>query len=257
MKIAIIGVGKMGAWLADLLSKNYEVAVFDLDGEAVRKLKRVTVLDEISDLSGFGPDLLVNAVSLENIIQAFDAALPHIPSRCIISDIASIKNSLEDYYKKSGFEFASVHPMFGPTFAKMDELGEKHAVIIKESGARGADFFKALFSGLSLNIFEYTFEEHDKMMAYSLSLPFASSMVFASCVDPAAVPGTTFGKHKKIARGVLMEDDHLLSEILFNPFTEYELERVINALEHLKELVKSGAHDRAEEFFDKLRENLG
>ena len=96
--------------------------------------------------------------------------------------------------------------MFGPTNAKMDQLAGYNAIIIKESDSRGAEFFRAFFNSLRLRIFDYTFEEHDKMMAYSLSTPFSASMVFAACVDKTAVPGTNFAKHMALAKGLLGED---------------------------------------------------
>ncbi|NIR17329.1 MAG: prephenate dehydrogenase/arogenate dehydrogenase family protein, partial [Desulfobacterales bacterium] len=68
-------------------------------------------------------------------------------------------------------------------------------------------------------VYEYTFEEHDKTIAYSLSVPFASSMVFAACMKKQEAPGTTFRKHLDIAKGLLSEDDHLLAEVMFNPNT--------------------------------------
>ena len=45
-----------------------------------------------------------------------------------------------------------------------------------------------------------------QMIAYSLTLPFASTMVFAACMNNTAVPGTTFRKHLEIAKGLLQED---------------------------------------------------
>jgi prephenate dehydrogenase len=68
-------------------------------------------------------------------------------------------------------------------------------------------------------VFEYSFREHDETIAYSLSVPFASTLVFASVMKHQKAPGTTFKRHMDIARGLLSEDDFLLTEILFNPFT--------------------------------------
>ena len=78
-------------------------------------------------------------------------------------------------------------------------------------------FFKDLYQTLRLNIFEYTFDEHDETVAYSLSIPFVSTFVFAAVMKHQEAPGTTFKKHMAIAKGLLSEDDYLLQEILFNP----------------------------------------
>ena len=123
---------------------------------------------------------------------------------CILGDIASVKGDIVDYYKRCPFRFVSVHPMFGPTFADMASLKEENVIIIKESDQEGAQFFRQLFERLGVKVFEYSFAEHDKMMAYSLTLPFVSSMAFAACVKNRVVPGTTFAKHWTIARGLLI-----------------------------------------------------
>lgn len=108
-------------------------------------------------------------------------------------------------------------PMFGPTFANLGQLEKENTIIISEGDHLGKIFFKDIYSSLRLHICEYTFEEHDKVVAYSLGIPFASTMVFAATMKHQDAPGTTFKRHMKIARGLLSEDDYLLTEILFNP----------------------------------------
>ena len=117
-------------------------------------------------------------------------------------------------------------------------------------------FFQKFFTRLKLNIFEYTFKKHDRMTAYSLTLPFASTLVFASCMNTSAVPGSTFKKHKEIATGLLSEDDYLLSEILFNSYSLQQLEKVTSRLEFLKHVIKGRDIEEARKFFNSLRKNL-
>ena len=105
--------------------------------------------------------------------------------------------------------------------------------------------------------FEYSFEEHDRMMAYSLTTPFVSSLVFAACVDARAVPGTTFKRHMTIARSLLAEDDHLLAEILFNAHSLQELGKITARLEFLKHIIMARDQEEASRFFSKLRQNIG
>ena len=85
--------------------------------------------------------------------------------------------------------------MFGPTFGNVKDLSDESAIIITESDEEGKAFFREFYSGLKIKIFEYTFQEHDETIAYSLSIPFASTMVFASIMKEQEAPGTTFKKH--------------------------------------------------------------
>ena len=73
---------------------------------------------------------------------------------------------------------------------------------------------KTYTKSLGLNIFEYTFDEHDETVAYSLSIPFVSTFVFAAVMKHQDAPRYYFqNRHMKIAKGVLSEDDYLLQEI--------------------------------------------
>jgi Prephenate dehydrogenase len=127
--------------------------------------------------------------------------------------------------------------MFGPTFANLANLAKENAIIISEGDHLGKIFFKDLYDKLKLNIFEYTFEEHDKVVAYSLGIPFASTFVFVATMVHQDAPGTTFKRHMKIARGVLSEDDYLLTEILFNPRTPKQIDRIQAELSALQKII--------------------
>lgn len=257
MKIAIIGAGKMGCWLAKALAEGNEVALYDRTPAKAQGVAKVKALRELSELAGFAPELLINAVSLQNTVSAFKEASAHLPKNCVIADVASVKGGLEEYYAQCGFRFASAHPMFGPTFADFDSLREENAAIIKESEPAIAEFFAKFFASFGIRIYEMSFKEHDKMMAYSLTTPFVSSLVFASCIDRTAVPGATFARHMKIAKGLLSEDDHLLCEILFNEQSVPQIEKISAKLQHLKHIIAGKDREEAKEFLDKLREKIG
>ncbi|MBU0527631.1 prephenate dehydrogenase/arogenate dehydrogenase family protein [Candidatus Micrarchaeota archaeon] len=256
MRIAVVGAGKMGAWLAVVLSKENEIAIFDIDLERAKKVENVKVLDNLADLSSFNPQMLINAVSLQYTIQAFKEIEQHLSKECILCDVASIKGDVEGYYKNCGYRYVSTHPMFGPTFANLDSLREENAIIIKGSDQEAATFFMKFFSSLGLRIFEYTFDEHDQMMAYSLTTPFVSSLVFAGCMEKSIVPGATFARHRKIATGLLSEDDQLLTEILFNPNSVSQIDKITGRLEYLKHIIMGKDREEMKKYLDNLRKNM-
>jgi prephenate dehydrogenase len=256
MKIAIIGVGHMGGWLARVLSTNNEVAIYDTDKSKTKGVTKVEVLNDLSELSGFKPELLIDAVGIRETVSVFKSVENFLTKDCVLCDVASVKGEIPEYYKNSGFRFASVHPMFGPTFANIESLKDENAILIKESDEKIKKLFKDLFVSLELKVFEFSFEEHDKMIAYSLTLPFASTMVFAACMESTAVPGTTFKKHLNIAKGLLSEDDYLLADILFNKYSVKEIDKVTSRLEFIKHVIKGRDYEEAVKFFNKLRDNV-
>ncbi|MCI5783158.1 MAG: prephenate dehydrogenase/arogenate dehydrogenase family protein [Bacteroidales bacterium] len=256
MKILILGAGKMGSFLCDVLSFQHELAVYDTDPQKLRftfNTQRFTSLDEIK---AFEPDLMINAVTVKYTIEAFKSVLPVLPERCIISDIASVKTGLPEFYATCGHPFVSTHPMFGPTFASLGNLSQENAIIISESDHLGKVFFRDLYNSLHLHIEEYTFTQHDQTIAYSLSIPFASTLVFAGVMRHQDAPGTTFKRHMAIARGLMSEDDYLLSEILFNPNTPEQLKLIQEKLAQLQKIVDAHDYDEMKSFLHTVRENL-
>ena len=256
MKIQIIGAGKMGSFFADVLSFQHEVAIFDSNPEKLRFTYNCVRMDRPEDIADFKPEILINAATVQFTIDAFRQTLPFVPETCIISDIASVKTGLQEFYAEMKRPFVSTHPMFGPTFANLGNLSSENAIIISESSHLGKVFFRDLYSSLKLNIFEYTFDEHDETIAYSLSIPFASTLVFASVMKHQEAPGTTFKKHMDVARGLLSEDDYLLTEILFNPRTPKQLEEIRKELAHLLEIIKVKDSQAMAGFLKKVRKNI-
>ena len=256
MKILILGAGKMGSFFADLLSFDHDVAVFDNDPAKLRFTYNVRRFSSDSEIREFEPELLINAVTVRYTIDAFKAVAPLLPASCILSDIASVKTGLPEYYATCGHPFASTHPMFGPTFASLSNLANENAIIIAEGNHLAKTFFRDIYSRLGLHIEEYTFEQHDETIAYSLSIPFASTLVFGAVMKHQDAPGTTFKRHLAIAHGLMSEDDYLLTEILFNPHTPRQIQQIREQLSTLLEIIDAGDAEALKAFLDKVRDNI-
>lgn len=256
MRILILGAGKMGSFFSDLLSFDHEVALLDTNPKKLRFIynaQRMTLPQEVED---FNPDMVINAATLNYTIEAFEDVLPYLSKTCILSDIASVKTDLKTFYTNTKRPYVSTHPMFGPTFASLNDLTAQSAIIISDSDHMGKVFFRDLYSRIKLNVFEYSFEEHDETIAYSLSVPFASTLVFASVMKHQDAPGTTFKRHLKIAEGLLSEDDYLLSEILFNPYTTNQVERIREKLKDLLHIIKEKDSESMKQFLAVVRKNI-
>lgn len=256
MKIFILGAGKMGKWFAEELNQDHEVAIYDANPRQMKHLYHVKRFLTLEELQGFKPEMVINCVSLNKTILAFEEIISLIPDSTILSDITSVKYGLKEYYQNHSHRFVSTHPMFGPTFANINDLTSENAVIIKESDEFGKSFFKAFFSSLKLNLYEYSFEDHDQTMAYSLATPFISSLVFGSCLKEKVVPGTTFKKHMHIAQNLMNEDDFLLSEILFNPYTIKQIKLIHTQLNVLTEIIEQRDFKAMKVFLDTVRQTI-
>lgn len=256
MKILILGAGKMGSFFCDLLSFEHEVAVYDPDPRRLRFTFNAQRFSDLDEIDAFEPHLVINASTVKYTLDAFRQVLPRLPKTCIISDIASVKTGLPEFYAGCGHPYVSTHPMFGPTFASLSNLGSENAIIISEGDHLGKVFFRDLYSRLKLNIVEYTFEQHDETIAYSLSIPFAATLAFASVMKHQEAPGTTFKRHMQIAEGLMSEDEYLVSEILFNPHTPSQLEGILGKLSELLDIVRSRDSVAMSDYLAQAREHI-
>ncbi len=256
MRILVLGAGKMGSFFTDLLSFDHEVAVYDRDARKMRFTYNCRRFSRVGEIGDFSPEMVLNCVTLKYTTEAFDEVIPHLPPACVISDIASVKTGLKDYYERKGLRYVSTHPMFGPTFANLSQLSDENAIIINEGDSAGRRFFRELYGHVGLNIYEYSFEEHDRTVAYSLSIPFVSTFTFAAVMKPQDAPGTTFKRHLKIAKGVLSEDDYLLQEILFNPHTHDQVAGIRSELKELLDIIDRKDAGAMASYIEKIRNNL-
>lgn len=246
----------MGSFFTDVLSFDHECAVYEIDAKRMRFLyntQRFTSLDEIKE---FKPEMVINAVTLKYTIEVFRQVIPYLPADCIISDISSVKTGMKEFYEETGMHYVSTHPMFGPTFANLGTLSTENAIVINEGDYMGRIFFLDLYRRLGLHVHEYSFEEHDEAMAYSLSVPFVSTFVFSAVMKHQDAPGTTFKRHLKIARGVLGEDDTLLREILFNPRTKLHVEGIRSELKELIQIIDNRDEQALNAYLTKIRANI-
>ncbi len=256
MRILIMGAGKMGLFMSDALCMDHEVALYDTDSQRLRFGFKTLRFNELEEVRAFDPEMVINAVTVKFTIDAFRQVLPYVGSRCVLSDIASVKTGLPEFYAEAGHPFVSTHPMFGPTFANLADLSTQYAIIISESDFLGRVFFRELYKSLKLNIYEYTFQEHDETIAYSLTIPFVSTLAFTGVMKPQQAPGTTFKKHMAIARGLLSEDDYLLTEILFNPHSPEQIDKICGKLHQLSEIIRSKDAVRLLEYINESRRNI-
>ena len=246
----------MGSFFLDLLSFEHETAVYEKNPERLRFTFNTLRFTNMEEIEEFKPELVINAVTVKYTLTAFEEVIPHLPTDCIRSDIASVKTGLKDFYAGCGRRYVSTHPMFGPTFANLNQLSHENAIIINEGDYMGRIFFKDLYQRLGLSIYEYSFEEHDKTVAYSLSIPFVSTFVFAAVMKHQDAPGTTFKRHLNIAKGVLSEDDYLLQEILFNPYTSEQVEHIRTELKDLLGIIERKDEQGMAAYLAKIRNNL-
>jgi prephenate dehydrogenase len=69
-------------------------------------------------------------------------------------------------------------------------------------------------------------------------------------------PGTTFKKHLNIAKGLMSENEYLLSEVLFSSYTIEQIENINTKLEYLIDIIRRRDTKEMHGFFETIRKNI-
>jgi len=179
--IGIIGLGNFGSLLAVILSKDYEVRVYNFgkDLKIASKAKKIGI-----DLVSWGEiansDIVVISTPISISRAIIKKVAPNLKKGSLLLDVCSVKmypcNWLKKYTPKN-VDIIGTHPMFGPTTSKFNidkksfDIKGKQIVLCplrikKDRQKRIEKFLKSL----GLEVIVATPKEHDYQNAKTLSL---------------------------------------------------------------------------------------
>ncbi|MEW6069935.1 MAG: prephenate dehydrogenase [Candidatus Thermoplasmatota archaeon] len=215
--LVIGGKGRMGSWIAKFLrSKGYEVFVNDPRG----KLKGFKFVSDFKD--ALDAELVVIATPISSTKTILEALIKE-ETDALIFDLCSVKSTIKKSLIKGarkGKKIVSIHPMFGP---EIENLENKNILVCNCGNAQAVKEIKGLFDGTGANILEIDLEEHDKFMAYILSLTHAANTVFYKTLVQNNLLGKlekfsslNFDAQLKLATKIVAQEPELCYEIQTN-----------------------------------------
>ncbi len=260
MKVAVLGSsGAMGAFFVRYFVEHGHTVV----GSDPKQARRVVGGFE---RAGSNPqavkdaDLVLIAVPAKDTVEVVREVLPSMKEGSTIVEVTSLKSERLVELKEAvaGWKVAllSVHPLFGPSSRS------NRPKICVIGGLNDVKAAKRLFPrGLLIRMGE---REHDRMMAYTLSLVHLLNLSFVSAVaegagikqfEKVSTPlGTT---QMRLSRAVLSQDPSLFSYIQTgNPFVAEMLSSLIGELEGLKQAVEKRDAARLERLFVRASERF-
>jgi prephenate dehydrogenase len=246
MRVAVLGAGKMGVWLAKFfLEEGYSVVVAGRNKEKLSKLKSELKV-ETANFAGAvkNADRILICVS----ISAFEAVVKTIaPSICegqVVMDICSIKESpvaIMHKHIKRGLVLGT-HPVFGP-----GSQGVKNkAFILTPTNAAEEEFaenFKKWLEQKKARVFVMSPGKHDELMSVVLGLPHFFGVVAcdalleqADYAETKKVAGTTYRMLFTLAEATALENPELFASLQLSlpEITKLEKRFIEKACEWLK-----------------------
>ena len=234
-RVSIIGFGRFGAMLHSLLSKGFEVDVFDKNSIDNSDVNEVSLEDALQNETIF---IAVPIRDFENLVKDISKK---ISSGKTVIDVCSVKvfpkkvmlNNLSNET-----DIIATHPLFGP-----DSLKDSGSVMTMESVRNTFgryDFWKNYFESQNILIEEISAEEHDMMAARSQGLThFVGRVIDDFGTNQTRIDTEGYKALHKLVNQTCNDTWELFEDIQnFNPFTEKMISELNESFEKISEIIE-------------------
>lgn len=158
-KIGIIGMGRFGKVLADILSDDYLISAFDPNvSEAIYGVQWVSLEEVLKEKTIF------IAVPIREFKSLVTKMAPHVSAGTTVLDVCSVKVYPVTVMKEHLPEDVGIigtHPLFGPD--SINKPAGHNVVMTKTRDVNDVfDKWKAYFESKAFTVLEMTPEEHDR-----------------------------------------------------------------------------------------------
>ena len=233
-RVSIIGFGRFGAMLHSLLSKGFEVDVFDKNSIDNSDVNEVSLEDALRNETIF---IAVPIRDFENLVKDISKK---ISSGKTVIDVCSVKVfpkkvMLDNLSNET--DIIATHPLFGP-----DSLKDSGSVMTMESVRNTFgryDFWKNYFESQNILIEEISAEEHDMMAARSQGLThFVGRVIDDFGTNQTRIDTEGYKALHKLVNQTCNDTWELFEDIQnFNPFTEKMISELNESFEKISEII--------------------
>ena len=234
-RVSIIGFGRFGAMLHSLLSKGFEVDVFDKNLIDNSDVNEVSLEDALQNETIF---IAVPIRDFENLVKEISKK---ISSGKTVIDVCSVKVfpkkvMLDNLSNET--DIIATHPLFGP-----DSLKDSGSVMTMESVRNTFgryDFWKNYFESQNILIEEISAEEHDMMAARSQGLThFVGRVIDDFGTNQTRIDTEGYKALHKLVNQTCNDTWELFEDIQnFNPFTEKMISELNESFEKISEIIE-------------------
>jgi len=172
IEFSIIGAGRFGTFWGAHLSKHYPVYFFDVDDSKRPQIDAFASWESLN--SCLAKDYIFLTIPIGRMASFLQVNGPKIRAGSVVIDCASVKEPVIEWFEKyvpTEIGYAASHPLFGPDSAREGLTGHTITLIPGRIPYNKYRTLVKIFSNLlNLRVLNVTPQEHDKLMAYNLSL---------------------------------------------------------------------------------------
>lgn len=219
--VGIIGFGRFGALLADLLSNDYQPIITDERD-----------LSELAQSSGYPWADLETAMQQETVflavpISRMESLLKEIsqlsrPGQVLI-DVASVKTRIRDWMiaaLPSTVQILNTHPMFGPDSYKRDR-DLRMVFCPTRIDAEIESNWRNIFESWGCRLIDLEVEDHDRLAARSQGIThFVGRVMKGMDIQPTTVDTHGFRQVHHVVEQTCQDTEELFHDLqYYNPYT--------------------------------------
>jgi prephenate dehydrogenase len=263
MKVAVVGAaGRMGRWFTNyFIRRGHQVEVYDVRRREAEALAREVGASYAPTLRRcvHGSDLIFLSTPIEATPRTVARVGRVVDGSALLVEISSLKSRVIPALKRLPKQLTplSLHPLFGPG---LDDLRHGRMAVVEVNDlAREAEIAGQLFPEASF--VKCSAEEHDRMMAYSLTLPYFVNLAFGLSISSLEASrlrlhaGTTLSAQLNLLKAVVQGSGHLIPTLLAkNPYSREAVDRYLEAAKALRRCM--GKESELEKVVDALRRGL-
>ena len=240
-KAGIIGYGRFGKVLADLLLKKYEVRVYDI--------QEVDNYDGV-DICRLAEVLECILVFIAVPIRAFEEVVKEISTynlyNTTIVDVCSVKVYPIDIMEKNLPDHVGIigsHPHFGPdSYSPFREL--KATICSVRDVYKRINNVKVIFESQSITTMEMTPDEHDRLAASSQGVThFIGRVLNESGVRSTNMNTMGFNELLGVIEQTCNDSLDLFNDLQrYNPYTNDMINTLVGTIEKIHKQIKEDAY---------------
>ncbi|MHA2142839.1 MAG: prephenate dehydrogenase/arogenate dehydrogenase family protein [Candidatus Thorarchaeota archaeon] len=217
MKVAVIGAaGQMGRWLLNHFeAQGYTLVASDSRDDELRDLAETSdvILASSNVAAVKDADAVVVSVPIDLTTAVIHEIAPHMKQNAILCEISSVKGEIPRALQKAaeyGIRPLCIHPMFGPGARAL----RKKLTLIPIVDFKAEDqLIETLFPGCQIIVTDS--EEHDRIIALTISLPYFVNTILASVLADEDISllerlgGTTFTVQMMLTGSIMSQPSAL------------------------------------------------
>lgn len=245
MQIAILGFGRFGQALSDLLVKaGHDVRAYDPHVAVPPGLAAASPSDAVQ-----GAQWVVLAMPVPHLRDALASLRPLLHAGQTVIDVGSVKLhpcATMDELLGPDVPHAGTHPLFGPLSLARGERPLRVVVCASAQHPQAAAQARVLFADLGCEVIDQEPAAHDRAMARTHALAFfiAKGLVNMGVDDDMSVAPPSFQGLKHMVAAVRGDAGHLFAAIQQeNPFAAEARSRLLESLESIHDKLLTEADE--------------